>query len=88
MFSTIACSPAHRRAGDQLLHVGEKGLGLLYLDIDAHHPWQTDEHRAKAVLKKVFPIRLFPSLQPGTERILKSATSRSGNSMRLPTSSR
>lgn len=24
---------------------GRNGLGLLYLDVDAHHPWQTDDRR-------------------------------------------
>ena len=35
---------------------GRNGLGLLYLDIDAHHPWQTDELRARELLEKLFPL--------------------------------
>jgi hypothetical protein len=38
---------------------GKQGLALLYLDIDAHHSWQTDEYRAKAVLQRVFPHGYF-----------------------------
>ena len=34
---------------------GKNGLGLLYLDIDAHHDWQTDEYKAKDILKELFP---------------------------------
>ena len=34
---------------------GRKGLGLLYLDVDAHCDWQTDEYRAKEILKELFP---------------------------------
>jgi hypothetical protein len=34
---------------------GRNGLGLLYLDIDAHHEWQTDEYRAKESLKELLP---------------------------------
>ena len=34
---------------------GQKGLGLLYLDVDAHHDWQTDQYRAKQVLERLFP---------------------------------
>ena len=29
---------------------GRSGFGLLYLDIDAHHPWQTDEAKGENCL--------------------------------------
>ena len=39
---------------------GRNGLALLYLDVDAHQPWQTDEYKAKAILQELFPFRLLP----------------------------
>ncbi len=50
---------------------GRKGLGLLYLDVDAHEPWQTDEYRAKAVLEKVFPFGYFRASNRGQNGHLK-----------------
>lgn len=34
---------------------GKRGLGLLYLDIDAHYRFQNDGDRAKKLLQKFFP---------------------------------
>jgi hypothetical protein len=34
---------------------GKHGKGLLYLDVDAHHDFQTDEHRARELLQQVLP---------------------------------
>jgi hypothetical protein len=50
---------------------GKNRLGLLYLDIDAHHPWQTDEYRAKAVLQEVFPFGYFRASNRGQNGYLK-----------------
>ena len=50
---------------------GKRGRGLLYLDIDAHHPWQIDEYRAKAVLEKVFPFGYFRASNRGQNGYLK-----------------
>lgn len=50
---------------------GKRGLGLLYLDIDAHHAWQTDEYRAKAFLEKVFPSAYFLASNRGQNGYLK-----------------
>ncbi|QDT48888.1 hypothetical protein Pan258_29350 [Symmachiella dynata] len=50
---------------------GKKGLGLLYLDIDAHHEWQTDEHWAKHVLKKLFPFGYYRASGRGQNGYLK-----------------
>jgi len=50
---------------------GKKGLGLLYLDIDAHHAWQTDEHRAKEVLQEVCPVAYFRPSKRGQNGYLK-----------------
>lgn len=50
---------------------GRKGLGLLYLDIDAHESWQTDEQRAKAVLQKLFPFGFFRPSTRGQNGYLK-----------------
>jgi hypothetical protein len=50
---------------------GRNGLGLLYLDIDAHQPWQTDEYKAKAVLQKLFPKAFFRASKRGQNGYLK-----------------
>ncbi len=50
---------------------GKKGLGLFYLDIDAHHPWQTDELQARAVLEKLFPVGYFRPSGRGQNGYLK-----------------
>ena len=34
---------------------GKHGKGLLYLDVDAHHDFQTDEHKARELLQEVLP---------------------------------
>jgi hypothetical protein len=49
---------------------GREGHGLLYLDIDAHHEWQTDEYRAKEVLKELFPA-YFRASKRGQNGYLK-----------------
>lgn len=50
---------------------GQKGLGLLYLDIDAHHPWQTDQVKAKELLQCLFPFGYFRSSGRGENGYLK-----------------
>lgn len=50
---------------------GKKGLGLLYLDIDAHHAWQTDEIKAKDLLQRLFPFGYFRSSGRGQNGYLK-----------------
>ena len=50
---------------------GKNGLGLLYLDIDAHKPWQTDEYEAKAILQELFPIAYFRASRRGQNGFLK-----------------
>jgi len=50
---------------------GRNGLGLLYLDIDAHQPWQTDEYRAKAILQELFPFGYFRASRRGQNGYLK-----------------
>ena len=50
---------------------GKNGLGLLYLDIDAHHEWQTDEYKAKSVLKKLFPFGYYRASPRGQNGYLK-----------------
>jgi hypothetical protein len=50
---------------------GKRGLGLLYLDIDAHHPWQTDEYEAKRVLQTLFPFGYFRASTRGQNGFLK-----------------
>jgi hypothetical protein len=50
---------------------GKNGLALAYLDIDAHHPWQTDEYRAKAVLEELFPFGYFRCSRRGQNGYLK-----------------
>jgi hypothetical protein len=50
---------------------GKNGMGLLYLDVDAHHPWQTDEYRAKAVLQELFPFGYYRASGRGQNGYLK-----------------
>ena len=50
---------------------GRNGFGLLYLDIDAHHPYQTDEYKAKAVLQELFPFGYFRASRRGQNGYLK-----------------
>jgi hypothetical protein len=50
---------------------GRRGLGLLYLDIDAHQLWQTDEYKAKAVLQDLFPFGYFRCSTRGQNGYLK-----------------
>jgi hypothetical protein len=50
---------------------GKNGLGLLYLDIDAHKPWQTDEYEAKAILQELFPFAYFRASRRGQNGFLK-----------------
>ena len=50
---------------------GKQGLALLYLDIDAHHPWQTDEYRAKSILEKIFPQGYYRASNRGQNGYLK-----------------
>ena len=50
---------------------GRNGLGLLYLDIDAHQPWQTDEYQAKAILQELFPFGYFRCSRRGQNGYLK-----------------
>jgi hypothetical protein len=47
------------------------GLGLLYLDIDAHHEWQKDEYEAKEILKELFPFGYFRASGRGQNGYLK-----------------
>lgn len=50
---------------------GKNGLGLLYLDMDAHHSWQTDEYRVLAILKELFPFGYYRASGRGQNGFLK-----------------
>ena len=50
---------------------GRNGRGLLYLDIDAHQPWQTDETKAKRILQDFFPFGYFRASRRGQNGYLK-----------------
>ncbi len=50
---------------------GRNGRGVLYLDIDAHHPWQTDEYEAKRILQDLFPFGYFRASRRGQNGFLK-----------------
>lgn len=50
---------------------GKNGLALAYLDINAHHRWQTDEYQAKAVLQELFPFGYFRASRRGQNGYLK-----------------
>ena len=64
-------STPHRAPRNLLLHLGSPWAGLLYLDVDAHHPWQTDEMRGKAVLEKLFPFGYYCASGRGQNGYLK-----------------
>lgn len=50
---------------------GKRGLGLLYLDTDAHKAWQTDEYAAKALLQDLFPFGYYRASRRGQNGYLK-----------------
>lgn len=50
---------------------GTKGLGLLYLDVDAHKIWQTDDVEGKDLLQRVFPFGYFRPSSRGQNGYLK-----------------
>ncbi|MBB02208.1 MAG: hypothetical protein CMJ47_06150 [Planctomyces sp.] len=50
---------------------GSRGLGFLYLDTDAHHAWQTDQERARALLEAEFPFGFFRRSGRGENGYLK-----------------
>ena len=50
---------------------GKQGLGLYYLDIDAHHAWQQDQLHARAVLEKIFPEAYYRDSGRGQNGFLK-----------------
>jgi len=62
----------HIEAGETTYFTsGKNGLGLLYLDIDAHKPWQTDEYQAKQILQDLFPFGYFRASRRGQNGFLK-----------------
>jgi len=62
----------HIISGDTSYYTsGRHGLGLLYLDVDAHHKWQTDEVRAKTLLHKLFPFGYYRTSNRGQNGYLK-----------------
>ncbi len=44
----------HEGKGATYFTSGKRGLGILYLDVDAHYHFQTDEYRGKALLTSRF----------------------------------
>ncbi len=62
----------HMEAGEITYYTsGRNGRGLLYLDIDAHKLWQTDEYKAKAILQELFPFGYFRASRRGQNGFLK-----------------
>ena len=51
---------------------GKNGLGLLYQDTDAHHPWQTDQDRARELLEADFPFAFFSHSARGENGYVKT----------------
>ena len=51
---------------------GKNGLGLLYQDADAHHPWQTDQDRARELLEADFPFAFFNHSARGENGYVKT----------------
>ena len=54
IFSPRHVHEHHEGKGATYFTSGKLGLGLLYLDVDAHYRCQTDEYRAKALLTSRF----------------------------------
>ena len=50
---------------------GRNGQGLLYLDIDAHHAWQTDQLKARDLLEQLFPEGYYRASGRGQNGYLK-----------------
>jgi hypothetical protein len=50
---------------------GRNGLGLFYLDVDAHKPWQTDDFQGKVLLQNLFPFGYFRTSTRGQNGYLK-----------------
>lgn len=50
---------------------GKNGLGLLYLDLDSHKPWQIDETQGKILLQNLFPFGYFRTSTRGQNGYLK-----------------
>ncbi len=62
----------HMEAGEITYSTsGRNGRGLMYLDIDAHKLWQTDEYKAKAILQELFPFGFFRASRRGQNGYLK-----------------
>lgn len=50
---------------------GRRGLGLLYLDIDAHEEWQTDQVQAREIIERFFEFGYFRNSPRGENGYLK-----------------
>ena len=50
---------------------GRKGQGLLYLDVDSHKTWQTDDETGRADLEQAFPFGYFRPSFRGQNGYLK-----------------
>ena len=62
----------HMEAGEITYYTsGRNGWGLLYLDIDAHKLWQTDEYKARTILQDLFPFGYFRASRRGQNGYLK-----------------
>jgi hypothetical protein len=62
----------HMEAGEITYYTsGRNGRGLLYLDIDAHKLWQTDEYKARTILQDLFPFGFFRASRRGQNGYLK-----------------
>ena len=62
---------SHFEGGTSYYTSGKKGLGLLYLDIDAHKSWQTDQIKARFLLERLFPFAYFRASRRGQNGYLK-----------------
>ena len=50
---------------------GTQGLGLIYMDVDAHKLYQTDEYDGLAALKELFPDAYYRASRRGQNQYLK-----------------
>ena len=50
---------------------GDRGLGLIYMDVDAHDKYQTDEYDGLALLQELFPDSYYRASRRGQNQYLK-----------------
>jgi hypothetical protein len=50
---------------------GTRGLGMIYMDVDAHKSYQTDEYDGLGILRELFPAAYYRASRRGQNQYLK-----------------